>query len=124
MKTILIQETDHSTLEILKFALELEKFEVFTMLADDDYIDRIEETQPNVVLLDFRLDGQICIKMCCGIKSNYPNLPVLALSCNSNIDIVYDKYGFDGFVKKPFDLNLLYRILRKHLISSHMQSVY
>ena len=116
METILIQDTDQSILEILKIALESEGFEVFSMLADDEYfMDKIEDNRPHVVLLDFKLDGQICIEMCRRIKAKYPYLPVLALSCNSNIDVVYSKYGFDGYIKKPFDLDLLYRILHQHI---------
>jgi len=117
METILIQETDRSILDILTIALQMEGFDVFAMLADDQYfMDKIEETRPHVVLLDFRLDGQICIDMCRLIKNKYPHLPVLALSCNTNIDVVYDRYGFDGYIKKPFDIDQLYRILRKHMI--------
>ena len=119
METIFIQETDQSILDILKIALETEGFEVFSMLADDDsFMDKIEDTRLHVVLLDFKLDGRICIEMCRQIKTKYPHLPVLALSCNSNIDIVYNKHGFDGYIKKPFDLDLLYRILKEHLVKS------
>jgi DNA-binding response OmpR family regulator len=89
------------------------------MLADDDsFMDKIEDIRPHVVLLDFKLDGRICIEMCRQIKAKYPHLPVLALSCNSNIDIVYNKHEFDGYIKKPFDLDLLYRILKEHLVKS------
>ena len=116
METVLIQETDQSILDILKIALEIEGFEVFSMQADDNsFMDKIEDSRPHVVLLDFKLDGKICIEMCHQIKARYPHLPVLALSCNSNIDNVYDKFGFDGYIKKPFDLELLYRILKEHL---------
>jgi len=109
MEIILIQETDQSILDILKIALETEGFEIFSMLDDDDsFMDKIEGTRPHVVLLDFKLDGRICIEMCRLIKAKYPHLPVLALSCNSNIDIVYDKHGFDGYINEPHSTLICY----------------
>jgi DNA-binding response OmpR family regulator len=53
--------------------------------------------------------------MCKLIKAKYPNLPVLALSCNNNIHDIYSLYGFNDYIKKPFDLDELYAILRKHI---------
>lgn len=53
--------------------------------------------------------------MCNQIKAKYPHLPVIALSCNNNIHEVYSKFGFDDYISKPFDLDLLYRVLRKHI---------
>jgi CheY-like chemotaxis protein len=66
-------------------------------------------------MLDYRLSGEQCIQYCRKIKKRYPHLPVLALSCNSNIHEVYSQSGFDGYIEKPFDLDLLYRILRTYI---------
>lgn len=52
------------------------------------------------------------------IKAKYPHLPVVALSCNVNIREKYAKDGFDGYIEKPFDIDLLYKIIRSHLPST------
>ena len=118
METIMIQDTDPAVLEILATALELENFRVFSVLTcDSNFLELIDELRPHVVMLDFRLDGTICIDICRKIKARYPHLPVIALSCNSNIHDVYDRYGFDDYIPKPFDLDNLYAILRKHIPS-------
>ena len=49
------------------------------------------------------------------IKASYPALPVIAMSCNNNINTVALAAGFDGYLEKPFEFDLLYRILRKHI---------
>ena len=116
METIIIQETDQDILDVLYVALELEGFQVYALNdTGPDFLKLIEMAKPHVVALDYRLSGENCVRLCQQIKQCYPHLPVLALSCNTNINEVYSKYGFDGYIPKPFDLDLLYRILRKHI---------
>ena len=116
MKTIVIQETDKDILEVLYAALELEGFNVYALgEADEDFLEVIDKARPHVVMLDFRLSGEECKEVCQQIKKRYPHLPVLALSCNSNINDLYSKAGFDGYIEKPFDLDQLYHILRRYI---------
>jgi len=121
---IVLQETDEAVMEALRLALELEGFVVFP-LADDsgDFVDYIERLRPHVIMLDYKLDGHICIVMCQRIKEKFPYLPVIAMSCNSNIHEEYNKVGFDAYLEKPFDLDLLYHIVRKHIASPGSFSV-
>ncbi|MFC0513064.1 hypothetical protein ACFFGT_02595 [Mucilaginibacter angelicae] len=52
------------------------------------------------------------------LPANQRKVPQPAGNCpsyNNNIRQEYHKYGFDGYIEKPFDLDLLYRILRKHI---------
>jgi DNA-binding NtrC family response regulator len=82
---------------------------------DEDFLGLIEQVRPHVVVLDYRLTGYRCLEVLKNIKTKYPHLPVIATSCNSNIHQEYSQLGFDGYIAKPFDLDLLYRILRKHI---------
>jgi DNA-binding NtrC family response regulator len=116
METIIIQDTEKDILDILTTALELEHFKVFTVMDDEtNLLGVIAKLRPHVVVLDYRLDGKDCIRICREIKAHYPHLPVVAMSCNSNINQVYDQYGFDDYIEKPFDLDHLYQVLRKHI---------
>jgi DNA-binding response OmpR family regulator len=118
METIIVQDTDQTVLEMLTTALEMENFEVYPLMDfDEDFIGLIERTRPHVVILDYRLTGRRCLEVLRSIKLNYPNLPVIATSCNNNIHQEYNKLGFDGYIEKPFDLALLYRVLRKYIPS-------
>ncbi|MDB5063029.1 MAG: response regulator receiver [Mucilaginibacter sp.] len=116
MKTIIVQETDKDILDMLTVALEYEGFKVYSVLGyDSNFLELIDQIRPHVVILDYRLNGQESIEVCHHIKSKYPHLPIVALSCNYNIHHEYDKFGFDDYIKKPFDLDILYSILRKHI---------
>lgn len=116
MKTIIIQDTDKDILDILTVALEMEHFKVYSVMEyPSDMLLMIERIRPHVVVLDYRLEGKDCISICREIKERYPHLPVVAMSCNNNIHEVYDQNGFDDYIPKPFDLDHLYRVLRKHI---------
>jgi DNA-binding response OmpR family regulator len=116
METIVIQDTDQDILDILCVALEMEGFQVYALNdIGPEFLELIKKAKPHVVALDYRLSGDDCIRLCRDIKQRYPYLPVLALSCNANINEVYSQFGFDDYIPKPFDLDLLYRILRKHI---------
>lgn len=116
METIIVQDTDQAVLEMLTTALEMADFIVCPVMDfDEDFLGLIEQARPHVVILDYRLSGYRCLEVLRNIKGKYPNLPVIATSCNSNIQTEYNKLGFDDYIEKPFDLDLLYRILREHI---------
>jgi DNA-binding response OmpR family regulator len=116
METVIIQDTDQSILDILTIALQMENFHVYSVLdCDGNFMDIIATLKPHVIMLDYRLDGKMCVQICHEIKESYPHLPVIAVSCNSNINDEYDKHGFDDYIPKPFDLDNLYAVLRKHI---------
>lgn len=116
MKTVLLYETDVTLLDILKTALEIDNFKVYTITDEAfNFLEIINRLKPHVVLLDYKLSGDASKLICRKIKDKYPHLPVIALSCNNNIHEVYAKNGFDDYISKPFDLDLLYKVLRKHV---------
>lgn len=116
MNTIIIQETDPHVLDVLQTALTEENFNVYAMQhCNEDFMKLIEKTRPHVVVLDYRLEGQRCIEIFKEIKAKYPHLPLIALSCNHNINSVAPELGFDGYISKPFDLEELYATLRRFI---------
>jgi DNA-binding response OmpR family regulator len=118
---IILQETDQDILDLLKYALQFEGFSVFAVQNfETNFLDIIEDLRPHVIMLDYRLDGNSCVRICREIKERFPHLPVLALSCNHNINDVYDQHGFDDYISKPFDLSALYKVLRKYIPQSPM----
>lgn len=116
MGKIIVQDNDQSVLDVLKLALEMEGFQVCTMEhCDDNILQMIDQIRPHIVILDVKMSGEDCKAICIKIKAKYPHLPVLAISCNTNIQEQYSKFGFDGYIIKPFDLDLLYSIMRRHI---------
>ncbi|KIO77115.1 hypothetical protein TH53_10715 [Pedobacter lusitanus] len=114
MKKVIVQDTDFDLLETLTFLLEDASFEVLPVLHYKDVASKISTFNPQLVLLDFRLSGTECTCLCASIKKEFPHLPVLALSCNHNIEKEYALAGFDDYVCKPFDIDHLLTILKKY----------
>lgn len=116
MKTIIVHETDEHILEVLTLALEIENYKVYLVKdCEANFLAIIKQVNPDVVILDYRLDGKKSIEILKTIKGPYQMLPVIAISCNNNINTVAYALGFDGYIEKPFDLDLLYRVLRSHI---------
>lgn len=116
MDKIIVQETDPAVLDVLKLALTDAGFDVHaTNHCSPDFLDIITEKQPHLVVLDYKLSGKEAIEVCYQIKTRFPHLPIIALSCNYNINQDYARHGFDGYIRKPFDLDLLVEILRKYI---------
>jgi len=116
MDKIVLQETDRAVLDVLQLTLTEAGFEVYsTNRLSPDFLGIIAEKQPHVVVLDYKLNGQEAVHMCQEIRNRFPQLPVIALSCNYNIDQQYQQQGFDDYIRKPFDIDLLVRIIRKHI---------
>jgi CheY-like chemotaxis protein len=119
MDRIVIQETDQAVLEVLKIALTDAGFDVHaTNHCSADFLDVIAEAQPHLIVLDYKLSGREAIEVCHQIKQRFPHLPIIALSCNYNINQDYERHGFDDYIRKPFDLDRLIKILRKHIPST------
>lgn len=115
MDKILVQETDKGVLELLSLVLQEGGYGVLSTTGVEGILEQIDKFRPHVVMLDFKLNGEECIKAYKIIRARYPHLPVIALSCNSNIHSEYSKYGFDDYISKPFDINHLYSVLKEHM---------
>ncbi len=120
MKTILVQETDPATLEVLTVALQMEGYQVFSLTnQQENILEMIKRHRPKLILLDCWLGHYTGKQITHWIKSHFPHLPVIAFSCDNHIDEAYQKLGFDDYLKKPFDFTTLYQTVRKYLVKEH-----
>jgi DNA-binding response OmpR family regulator len=126
METILIQEANAATLDVVTTALQMEGYKVCSVAdKQENILELIRRHRPKLVLLDCWLGHYSGRQISHWIKSHFPNLPVIAFSCDSQIDREYQQYGFDGYVKKPFDLQTLYNVIKKNVYArqKHKRSV-
>lgn len=114
MKKVIVQDTNCDLLETLTFLLEEASFEVLPVLHYKDVVSLINVFNPHLILLDFRLSGEESVSVCTAIKQGFPSLPVVALSCNHDIQTEYARAGFDDYIFKPFDIDHLFTVLGKY----------
>lgn len=112
---ILVQEADADIRNVLQIILEEFQYQVVTLGNYKDLTETIQSFKPHLIILDFRFSGVESIEACIKIKLLYPNLPVIALSCNSNIKSLFSINGFDNYITKPFDIDQLLKVIRKHI---------
>lgn len=116
METIMIQEANAATLDVVTTALQMEGYKVCSLTDKrENMLELIRRHRPKLVLLDCWLGHYSGRQISHWIKAHFPNLPVIAFSCDNEIDREYQRYGFDGYVKKPFELQTLYDVIKKHV---------
>lgn len=108
-KHILIIEDDEDILQVLETVLVHNDFTVKGLHRTDDIIGSVEETKPDLVLTDFLLSGTNGGKICQLIKNNKDtcHIPVILISAYPELAISLGNFGFDAFIPKPFDINVL-----------------
>lgn len=115
METILIQDGDAAIADIVITALRMEGYRACPLTDDQENIlEKIRGHRARLILLDCWL-GQQSVRLCGWIKAHFPDLPVIAFSCDNNISQNFRVLGFDGYLSKPFDLEELYQVVRKFL---------
>jgi len=119
-KKILVIEDDRDIRESIQYALEEEGYEV-TSSEDSKILKQFETIAPDMVLLDNWLtewksdaNGQQISK---DLKSNpaTSHIPVIIISAVSNIKEIAEAGLADGFLRKPFDLDELLALVKRHL---------
>jgi two-component system, OmpR family, response regulator VicR len=115
-KKILIVEDDPDILELLSYILNEEGYEIIKS-TDGNVCQRLPEVLPDLILMDIRLKhpGQNGDKLCVQLKSHSETrcFPIVMLSAETNLPALSEACGADGFIRKPFDLDVLLRKVRE-----------
>ncbi len=119
-KKILVIEDDKDIRDSIQYALEEEGYDV-TSSEDSKILKRFDAIAPDMVLLDNWLTewksdatGQ---QICKELKSNEATsrIPVVIISAVSNIKEIAEAGLADGYLRKPFDLDELLALVKKHV---------
>src|ERR1700744_3645555 len=119
-KKILVIEDDKDIRDTIVYILEEENYEVIAS-EDSKILKSIHHHKPDLILLDNWLtdwksdaNGQQLSKE---LKSNpdTKHIPVIIISAVSNIREIAQAGLADDYLKKPFDLNDLTGMVRRHI---------
>lgn len=102
---IIVIDNDPKILEVVQEALQDEGFEVEVYSQTSDVIDLVQQQQPDLLILDYILDGINGGEFCRQLKkqSATAGLPVILCSGYSKVLYSLGFYGCDTFLEKPFD---------------------
>jgi len=109
LKRILVLDDNQDILDIMKEALSYEKYEV-KITSNSEHIIEITKTyQPDLVILDYKLNGPHGDDICRKIKTHslLYDTPVIICSAYLDNNINLLTCGCDAIIAKPFGLKEL-----------------
>jgi len=116
---VLLVEDEPAQREVLAYNLEAEGFEVLRAETGDEALLLVEETTPDLILLDWMLPGVSGIEICRRLKTRRETraVPIIMLSARSEeVDRVRGlETGADDYVVKPFSVVELMARVRAQL---------
>ena len=110
MKKILVVDDDDEVLETIQLILEIGGYDVEPLNDAQVIFERIEDFEPDLILLDVvlgKIDGRV---ICSQIKlhSDTSNIPILMMSGLYDLKEVQDmECAPDDFMSKPFKMDVL-----------------
>jgi len=115
MNKVLLIDDDLDLLEVLSSALSYFGFEVKTSNYTDDILSLVTVYQPDLVIIDYIMEGVNGGEMCSAIKKkeSTKNIPVIILSAYDKVIKSLGNYGCDLFISKPFDMHDLVNKIRQ-----------
>lgn len=117
---VLVVDDERNILDIIKFNLEVEGYEVITSMEGDDALRMVCEIKPDLILCDIMmpvLDGlEVCRRLKSDGRTNH--IPVVMLSARTQTQdkIASIEAGADDFITKPFDFSDLVARIKINLV--------
>ncbi|MDR3600630.1 MAG: response regulator transcription factor [Desulfosporosinus sp.] len=106
MATILVVDDEEPILELLRFNLEKEGYQVCVAKDGQEALERVEKEQPDLLVLDVMLPGMDGLEVCRILRLNprFQQIPIIMLTAKGEeIDTVLGlELGADDYMTKPF----------------------
>jgi len=116
MAKILVVDDEKAIVDILKFNLEREGFDVVTAGDGEQGIDKFRDEQPDLILLDIMMPKVDGLQACKTIR-NESNVPIIMITARAEeVDKVLGlEFGADDYVTKPFGVRELIARVKSNL---------
>ncbi len=100
---ILVVDDERPIAEILQYNLEKEGFQVVLAFDGDEALQRVEQDEPDLIILDIMLPKQDGFSVCRQIRA-HRDIPIIMLTAKeTELDKVLGlELGADDYVTKPF----------------------
>ncbi len=114
---VLIADDDPTILDILKLGFRTKGFEVITASDGKSTLRAIEQTRPDLVVLDIEMPYLTGIEVLRHLRKDWPALPVVIMTAHGTISLAVEamKEGATEFITKPFEMEQLLLVIQKAL---------
>ena len=113
---ILVVDDEMEILEFVEPFLSEEGYQVRTSPSGSIF-QHVQRDLPDLILLDVFLrdkDGRVICKQL-KVNALTSHIPIILFSAHTSRENALSESGADDFIGKPFDLQALFEIVRKHL---------
>jgi len=110
--TVLVVEDDASLRMLCRINLELEGYRVLEAAMIERAAELVTDEPVDVVLLDLHVGDRHGTELLPILRAQRPDAAICLLSGTSEADPP-DEEGVDGFIRKPFELELLTETVRR-----------
>ena len=115
MKTVMVVEDSLTDMELLTLYLKKEGFLVVQATSGEEAQAKLEQEQPDLIILDVILPGQSGFQLCRKLKSapQTQRVPIVLCSTkNTEVDRQWGKMGgADAYLTKPVDQDQLMEMI-------------
>ena len=105
MSKVLVVDDEKLIVKGIKFSLEQEGLEVDCAYDGEEALDKIRETEYDIVLLDVMLPKIDGFEVCKAVR-DFSNVPIIMLTAkDTDMDKILGlEYGADDYITKPFNI--------------------
>lgn len=116
-KRILIIDNDADIVDGIRNILGKKPYEVLYHVDFDDIIKLVQDLAPNIIFLDYNLNGKNGGDLCKFLKSHVltKNIPVILFSAYPKILYSHNNFGFNDILEKPFENDDFVYLIDKYL---------
>ena len=117
---ILVVEDEPSLAESIRYALDLEGYEVVVAGTGREGLEQVRIASPVLVLLDVMLPESSGLDVCRQIRKDFDVPIIMVTARDTEADTVAGlELGADDYVTKPFSMRELIARVRAHIRRSH-----
>ena len=110
---ILVIEDDIAIMETLVIFLHYEGYQVSKARSVESALECLDEGRPDLVLLDYMLQDDTAEAVVEAARAQHPGVPIILLTAAEDSAGKGKMLGVDDVVSKPFELDVLLRIVRE-----------
>ncbi|HWP18357.1 MAG TPA: response regulator [Burkholderiaceae bacterium] len=113
MKTILVVDDELANAEVLSLILEDEGYRVFCASNGQQGLERLAQVRPDLVILDYMMPIMNGAEMARAMRADpaTSGIPILMNSSLSEEVVRRHFDGYDGFLRKPYNIELALRLI-------------
>src|SRR3954469_26054530 len=116
MQKVMIVEDDEDILFVVTFILKQNGYTVIPIADGEKAIPEALASKPDLILFDINLGRYDGRHLCLELKTvHHMQVPILLFSANVTLASTINMYKADGFIAKPFDMDMLVNTVRKEL---------